>query len=79
VTFFEFSKRTESTQLSGTIENRATTAKTYPFTVDFLDKAGKVLFTETVSVGPVPPKGSKEFSIRSAKGGVAAFRYKPLV
>ncbi len=79
VTFFEFSKGTESTQLSGTIENRAATAKTFPFTVDFLDKAGKVLFTETVSVGPVPPKGSKEFSIRSAKGGVAAFRYKPLV
>jgi hypothetical protein len=47
--------------------------------VDFLDKAGKVLFTETVSVGPVPAKGSKEFSIKSAKGGVAAFRYKPVV
>jgi hypothetical protein len=79
VTFFEFSKGNESTQLSGTIENRAAIAKTYPLTVDFLDKAGKVLFTETVSVGPVPPKGSKEFSIKSAKGGVAAFRYKPVV
>ncbi len=79
VTFFEFSKGAEATQLSGTIENRAATAKTYPFTVDFLDKTGKVLFTETVSVGPVPPKGSKEFSIRSAKGGVTAFRYKPVV
>jgi len=79
VTFFEFSKGTEATQLSGTIENRTAAAKTYPFTVDFLDKTGKVLFTETVSVGPVPPKGSKEFTIKSAKGGVAAFRYKPVI
>ncbi|HYN83218.1 MAG TPA: hypothetical protein VES88_17200 [Gemmatimonadaceae bacterium] len=79
VSFFEFSKGTDATKLSGTIENRSSAAKTYPLTVDFLDKAGKVLFTETVSVGPVPAKGSKEFTIKSAKGGVAAFRYKPVV
>jgi hypothetical protein len=79
VSFFEFSKGADATQLSGTIENRSSAAKTYPLTVDFLDKTGKVLFTETVSVGPVPAKGSKEFTIKSAKGGVAAFRYKPVV
>jgi hypothetical protein len=48
-------------------------------TVDFLDRAGQVLFTETVSVGPVAPKKSLEFRIKSAKGGVAGYRYKPLV
>jgi tetratricopeptide (TPR) repeat protein len=78
VMFTEFSRGSEATQLAGTIENRSTTAKTYPLTVDFLDNKGTVLFTETVSVGPVPPKGSKEFAIKSAKGGVSAFRYKPL-
>jgi tetratricopeptide (TPR) repeat protein len=79
VTFFEFSKGTETTQLAGNIENRSAAAKTYPLTVDFLDKAGKVLFTESVSVGPVPPKGNKEFAVKGAKGGVAAFRYKPVI
>lgn len=78
VSFLEFSKSAEATQLVGTIENRTAAAKTYPLSVDFIDKAGKVLFTETVSVGPVPAKGTKEFTIRSAKGGVSAFRYKPI-
>lgn len=78
ITFTEFSRSSESTQLGGTIENRSTAAKTYPLSVDFLDNKGTVLFTETVSVGPVPPKGTKEFTIKAAKGGVSAFRYKPL-
>jgi len=78
VTFTEFSRNTEGTTLAGTIENKSATAKTYPFVVDFLDRAGQVLFTETVSVGPVAPKSTKEFKIKSAKGGVAGFRYKPL-
>jgi tetratricopeptide (TPR) repeat protein len=79
VSFTEFSRNTEGTTLVGTIENRGTAAKTYSLTVDFLDRAGQVLFTESVSVGPVAPKASKEFRIKSAKGGVAGFRYKPLV
>ena len=79
VTFNEFSRNTEGTTLVGTIENRSTAAKTYNFNVDFLDRAGQVLFSESVSVGPVAAKSSKEFKIKSAKGGVAGFRYKPLV
>ncbi len=79
VTFTEFSRTSETTTLVGQIENKGTVAKTYPFSVEFLDKSGQVLATETASVGPVAPKGSKEFKITSAKGGVAAFRYKPLL
>jgi tetratricopeptide (TPR) repeat protein len=78
VVFTEFSRNTDGTTLSGIIENHSTTSKTYPLSVDFLDRAGQVLFIENVSVGPVAPKGSKEFTIRSPKGGVAGFRYKPL-
>jgi tetratricopeptide (TPR) repeat protein len=78
VSFIEFSRSSEATQLVGTIENRGTTAKTYPLAVDFLDSKGQVVSTETVTVGPVPAKGSKEFTIKSAKGGVSAFRYKPV-
>jgi len=79
VSFTEFSRNVEGTTLVGTIENRSTASKTYSLTVDFLDRAGQVLFTESVSVGPVAAKATKEFRIKSAKGGVAGFRYKPLV
>ena len=79
VSFTEFSRNAEGTTLAGTIENRSTTAKTYSLVVDFLDRAGQVLFTESVSVGPVAPKATKSFRIRSEKGGVAGFRYKPPV
>ena len=79
ISFTEFSRNSEGTTLVGTVENRGTVAKTYPLSVDFLDRAGQVLFTESVSVGPVSPKSSKEFRIKSAKGGVAGFRYKPVV
>lgn len=79
VSFTEFSRNAEGTTLVGSIENRGTVAKTFPLSVDFIDRAGQVLFTESVSVGPVAPKGSKEFRIKSAKGGVAGYRYKPIV
>jgi hypothetical protein len=79
VSFTEFSRNAEGTTLVGSIENRGTVAKTFPLSVDFLDRAGQVLFTESVSVGPVAPKASKEFRIKSAKGGVTGYRYKPIV
>lgn len=79
VTFTEFSRNADGTTLAGQIENKGTVAKTFPLSVDFLDRAGQVLFTEAVSVGPVTPKSTKEFKIKSAKGGVSGFRYKPLI
>lgn len=79
VSFTEFSRNAEGTTLVGSIENRGTVARTFSLSIDFLDRAGQVLFTESVSVGPVAPKGSKEFRIKSAKGGVAGYRYKPIV
>jgi len=79
VSFIEFTRTSDGTTLAGSIENKSAAARTYPLSVDFLDRTGRVLFTETVIVGPVPAKGTKEFRIKSAKGGVAGFRYKPLV
>ena len=78
VSFTEFSRNSEGTTLAGTIENRSTTAKTYTMAVDFLDKNGTVMFSETATVGPVAPKASKEFKIKNPKTGVAGYRYKPL-
>ena len=51
-------------------------AKSYAFTVEFLDKSGAVVDTQQVSVGPVAPGQSKATKVESAKAGVVAFRYR---
>ena len=80
VTFTEFSRNADGTTLSGEIENRSTTPKTYAMVVEFLAPDGSVAFTETANVGPVAPKAKKEFRIHNAKKDVkvAGYRYKPL-
>ncbi len=74
----EFSRRANETIFSGSIKNLGKTAKTYSLTVEFLDKSGNVVATETTSVGPVAANATQPFSITSAKGGVYGYRYKPL-
>ena len=74
----EFTRRPNETVLGGTIENRGKTSKTFSLSVDFLDKAGTVISTETTSVGPVAPKATQSFKITTPKGGVFGYRYKPL-
>ena len=78
VSFNEFSRNSEGTTLVGAVENRSTTPKSYSLVFEFLGPKGEVLFTETAAVGPVPAKGTKEFTIKSAKQGVAGYRYKPI-
>jgi tetratricopeptide (TPR) repeat protein len=78
VQILEFSRRADGTVLSGTIENRGTTPKTYTLAVDLVDKSGTVVGTETATVGPVAPKSTGSFKINSTKGGVYGYRYKPL-
>jgi len=79
VTFTEFSRNPEGTTLIGTVENRATTARSFTMSVDFLDAKGNVVYTGTAPVGPIAPKANKEFRIKTEKTGVAGYRYKPLV
>jgi tetratricopeptide (TPR) repeat protein len=74
----EFSRRPNETSLSGTVENRSTASKTYNLSFELLDKTGNVIDTQTLTVGPVAPKASQKFSIKSAKGGAYGYRYKPL-
>ncbi len=50
--------------------------KTYTLAVEFLDRSGAVVDTQTVSVGPLAAGDSKAARIETAKGGVMAFRYK---
>ena len=74
----EFTRRPNETLLAGTIENRGKTPKTYTLIVEFLDKSGNVISTETTTVGPVAPKANQTFRIRSDKGAAYGYRYKPL-
>jgi hypothetical protein len=78
VSVTEFSRRPNETTLSGSIENRGTTSKTYNLSIDLLDKSGNVIDTQTTTVGPVAPKSSQKFSLKSAKGGAYGYRYKPV-
>jgi Tfp pilus assembly protein PilF len=64
--------------LNGTVANTGAAPKTYSLKVDFLDKSGSVVSTQTVSVGPVGPKESKPFTVTAEPGNVVAYRYAPL-
>ncbi len=74
----EFSRRADGSTLAGTIENRSSSSKTYNLSVDFLDKTGAVIDTQTTTVGPVAPKSTGTFKLTSSKGGAYGYRYKPL-
>jgi tetratricopeptide (TPR) repeat protein len=76
VSLNEFSHTQQSTTLSGTIENRAATAKSYTIQIEFLDKAGAVIDTQTVNVGPVLSKDTTPFTTTTQSPKAAAFRYK---
>ena len=64
--------------LTGSIENLGTAAATYPLKVEFLDKTGAVVATQTTSVGPVAAKAKAEFTVTVEQPGIVAFRYAPL-
>ena len=65
--------------LSGTIENRGAAAKSYTIRVDFLDKTGAVVGSQSVTVGPVAPKASMPFKATATATGVVGYRYQPIV
>lgn len=79
VAFNEFSTQEDKSTLGGTITNSSDQPQTYAMKVDFLDATGKVVSSQTTSVGPVPPGQSGRFSVTGTGAGVAAFRYAPLV
>ena len=75
----EFTRRPDGTVFIGSIKNLGKTTKTYSLTVEFLDKSGSVVGTETTSVGPVAANASQEFKITSTRGSVYGYRYKPII
>ena len=60
--------------LGGHVENLGTAAGNYTIKVEFLDKSGKSVASQTAVVGPVAPKESKQFTVSVEQPGVVAFR-----
>jgi predicted Zn-dependent protease len=79
VAFNEFSQQEDKSTLGGTITNSSDQSQTYTVKVDFLDVGGKVVNSQTTTVGPVGPGQSGRFSVSGTGAGIAGFRYAPLV
>jgi hypothetical protein len=79
VAFNEFSNQEDKSTLGGTITNSSDQSQTYTMKVDFLDASGKVVSSQTTTVGPVAPGQSGRFSVSGSGAGIAGFRYAPLV
>lgn len=75
VTFKSFIHNGSSHTVTGTVENRAAAAGNYTIPFEFLDKDGKVVATQTVTVGPVAPKEKKEFTVKVEQAGIVSYRY----
>lgn len=73
-----FERRAEGAKLNGTIENRSTAAKTYTVEMSFLDLAGEVLETLTVTTESIAPGETGGFEVLGTKPGIVAWSYKAL-
>ena len=78
VSFTEFSNVNNKVTLAGSIANQTAAEQTYTLKVDFLDKGGNVVASQTATVGPVAAKTAGRFSVTATAPGIAAFRYAPL-
>jgi len=76
---FTVNPNDKTATLGGTVENRGTAAKSYTVDVEFLDKSGAVLGSQSVTVGPVAPKASAPFKATVQAANVTAYRYKPVI
>ena len=79
VVFTEFSSAEDKSTLGGTVTNSSDQSQTYSVKVEFLDITGKVVSSQTATVGPVAPGQSGRFSVSATAPGIAAFKYAPLV
>ena len=78
LTYANFERGLRSTTLSGEIENRGTTPRSYTVEFEFLDATGAVVDKQTAAVGPVEPNSNGAFKVTVAKGGIAGVRYAPI-
>jgi len=78
VEFTEWSNGAEKSTLAGTVTNKGAQPKSYDLTIEFLDKSGAVVDTQTANVANVGANDRGRFSVATEKPGVVGFRYKPI-
>jgi tetratricopeptide (TPR) repeat protein len=78
VSFNEFTPTETKTTIGGTVYNNTDADKSFTLKIEFVDKAGAVVSTAEVPVGPVKAKGSAPFTATGNGAGIVAFRYAPL-
>lgn len=75
VTFEQFNHNGAKHDLVGKVENLGTAPASYTLKVEFLDKTGNAVATQTTTVASVGPKESKPFTVTANQAGIVAFRY----
>ena len=78
VTISGFDHSGATHRLSGRVENRSESPKTFTAKFEFLDASGNVVATKEQAVGPVPAKGTANFEVVVEQAGIVAYRYSPL-
>jgi hypothetical protein len=78
VVFTEFTPSDAKTTLGGSVANQTDAAKSFNIKIEFIDKAGTVVATQDVAVGPVEPHKSASFTTSATGAGIVAFRYAPI-
>lgn len=78
VTFNEFTPGEGKVTLGGSLTNETDAARAFTLKVDFLDKSGAVVNSQTVDVGSVESKRAKAFKVEGTGAGIVAFRYAPI-
>lgn len=75
VTFNEFTPTDTKATIGGQISNRTDAEKTFTLKIDFLDKTGAVVTSQTVTVGPVKANSAGTFTATGTGAGISAFKY----
>ncbi len=78
VEFTEFTPTEAKTSLGGRVTNQTDAAKSVTLKISFVDKAGNVVSTQDVPVGPIAPKASANFTATGTGAGIVAFKYGPI-
>jgi len=78
VAFSEFTPAADKTTIGGTVTNQTDAARTFNLKIEFLDKSGNVVASQSVATESVAAHQSAHFSVTGTGAGIVAFRYAPI-
>jgi len=77
VTFSSFTNDSAKSTIEGKVENLGAKPKDVSLAVQFLDKSGNVVATQTASLS-LKPNDSAPFTLTATGAGIVAYRYEPV-